>query len=60
MPTATLPSPSVRAEFRLAGRRMLRDPRRLGPRYARCMAVVPQLVARSIPQIVNARRGKAA
>jgi exopolysaccharide biosynthesis WecB/TagA/CpsF family protein len=40
--------------------RMLRDPRRLGPRYARCMAVVPQLVARSIPQIVNARRGKAA
>ena len=27
MPTATLPSPSVRAEFRLAGRRMLRDPR---------------------------------
>jgi N-acetylglucosaminyldiphosphoundecaprenol N-acetyl-beta-D-mannosaminyltransferase len=40
--------------------RMLREPRRLGPRYARCMAVVPRLVARSIPQIVNARMRKAA
>jgi N-acetylglucosaminyldiphosphoundecaprenol N-acetyl-beta-D-mannosaminyltransferase len=40
--------------------RMLHDPRRLGPRYARCMAVVPKLVARSIPQIVTARMGKAA
>jgi exopolysaccharide biosynthesis WecB/TagA/CpsF family protein len=40
--------------------RMLRDPRRLGPRYARCIAVVPRLVARSIPQIVNARMRKAA
>jgi N-acetylglucosaminyldiphosphoundecaprenol N-acetyl-beta-D-mannosaminyltransferase len=40
--------------------RMLRDPRRLGPRYARCMAVVPRLVMRSIPQIVNARMRKAA
>ncbi|MDR3483753.1 MAG: WecB/TagA/CpsF family glycosyltransferase [Bradyrhizobium sp.] len=40
--------------------RMLREPRRLGPRYARCLAIVPQLVVRSIPQIVNARMGKAA
>jgi len=40
--------------------RMLRNPRRLGPRYARCMAVVPGLVARTIPQIVNARMRKAA
>ena len=40
--------------------RMLRAPRRLGPRYARCAAVVPGLVARTIPQIVNARMRKAA
>jgi len=40
--------------------RMLRNPRRLAPRYARCMAVVPGLVARTIPQIVNARMRKAA
>jgi UDP-N-acetyl-D-mannosaminuronic acid transferase (WecB/TagA/CpsF family) len=40
--------------------RMLRDPRRLGPRYARCMAAVPRLVARTIPQIVHARMRKAA
>ncbi len=40
--------------------RMLRSPRRLGPRYARCMAIVPRLVARSIPQIVSARTRKAA
>ena len=40
--------------------RMLRNPRRLGPRYARCMAIVPGLVARSIPQIVTARIRKAA
>jgi len=40
--------------------RMLREPRRLGPRYARCLAVVPRLVFRTIPQIVNARMGKAA
>jgi N-acetylglucosaminyldiphosphoundecaprenol N-acetyl-beta-D-mannosaminyltransferase len=39
--------------------RMLREPRRLGPRYARCMAIVPRLVARTIPQIVNARMRKA-
>jgi N-acetylglucosaminyldiphosphoundecaprenol N-acetyl-beta-D-mannosaminyltransferase len=40
--------------------RMLREPRRLGPRYARCIAAVPRLVARTIPQIVNARMRKAA
>ena len=40
--------------------RMLSSPRRLGPRYARCMAVVPRLVARTLPQIVNARMKKAA
>jgi exopolysaccharide biosynthesis WecB/TagA/CpsF family protein len=40
--------------------RMLNDPRRLAPRYARCMAVVPRLVARTIPQIVTARIRKAA
>jgi N-acetylglucosaminyldiphosphoundecaprenol N-acetyl-beta-D-mannosaminyltransferase len=40
--------------------RMAREPRRLGPRYARCMAVVPRLVARTIPQIVTARMRKAA
>jgi N-acetylglucosaminyldiphosphoundecaprenol N-acetyl-beta-D-mannosaminyltransferase len=40
--------------------RMLREPRRLGPRYARCMAAVPRLVVRSIPQIVHARMRKAA
>jgi exopolysaccharide biosynthesis WecB/TagA/CpsF family protein len=40
--------------------RMLRNPRRLGPRYARCMAIVPRLVARTIPQIVQARMRKAA
>jgi hypothetical protein len=39
---------------------MLRNPRRLGPRYLRCMAVVPGLVIRAIPQIVNARIRKAA
>jgi len=40
--------------------RMLSEPRRLGPRYARCMAAVPQLLARTMPQIVNARMRKAA
>jgi N-acetylglucosaminyldiphosphoundecaprenol N-acetyl-beta-D-mannosaminyltransferase len=40
--------------------RMLREPRRLGPRYARCLAVVPRLVVRTLPQIVNARMRKAA
>jgi N-acetylglucosaminyldiphosphoundecaprenol N-acetyl-beta-D-mannosaminyltransferase len=40
--------------------RMLHDPRRLAPRYARCLAAVPRLVARTIPQIVTARMRKAA
>jgi N-acetylglucosaminyldiphosphoundecaprenol N-acetyl-beta-D-mannosaminyltransferase len=40
--------------------RMLNDPRRLAPRYARCMAAVPRLVARTLPQIVSARMRKAA
>jgi N-acetylglucosaminyldiphosphoundecaprenol N-acetyl-beta-D-mannosaminyltransferase len=40
--------------------RMMRDPRRLGPRYARCMAVIPRLAIRSIPQILNARMRKTA
>jgi exopolysaccharide biosynthesis WecB/TagA/CpsF family protein len=40
--------------------RTLREPRRLGPRYARCMTVVPRLVARTIPQIVQAHMRKAA
>lgn len=40
--------------------RMLREPRRLGPRYARCLGVVPRLVVRTIPQIVSARMRKAA
>lgn len=40
--------------------RMLRNPRRLAPRYARCAAIVPQLLIRSFPQIVNARIRKAA
>jgi N-acetylglucosaminyldiphosphoundecaprenol N-acetyl-beta-D-mannosaminyltransferase len=40
--------------------RMLREPRRLGPRYARCMAIVPKLVAQTIPQIVTARMKRAA
>lgn len=40
--------------------RMLSNPRRLGPRYARCMAIVPGLVVRSLPQIVTARIRKAA
>jgi N-acetylglucosaminyldiphosphoundecaprenol N-acetyl-beta-D-mannosaminyltransferase len=40
--------------------RMLREPRRLGPRYARCMAIIPRLVVCTIPQIFNARMRKAA
>jgi exopolysaccharide biosynthesis WecB/TagA/CpsF family protein len=40
--------------------RMLREPRRLGPRYARCLAEVPRLVVRTIPQILDARMRKAA
>jgi N-acetylglucosaminyldiphosphoundecaprenol N-acetyl-beta-D-mannosaminyltransferase len=40
--------------------RMLKEPRRLGPRYIRCMAIVPRLLVRTIPQIFNARLRKAA
>jgi len=40
--------------------RMLSEPSRLGPRYVRCLAEVPRLVVRTIPQIVNARMRKAA
>jgi N-acetylglucosaminyldiphosphoundecaprenol N-acetyl-beta-D-mannosaminyltransferase len=36
--------------------RMTTDPWRLGPRYARCIAAVPRLVALAIPQIISARR----
>jgi exopolysaccharide biosynthesis WecB/TagA/CpsF family protein len=35
--------------------RMLRDPRRLAPRYARCIAAVPRLLAGTLPQILSAR-----
>lgn len=40
--------------------RMVSNPRRMGPRYARCMAVIPSLVFRNIPQIVSARMRKVA
>jgi exopolysaccharide biosynthesis WecB/TagA/CpsF family protein len=40
--------------------RMFRDPRRLAPRYARCAAAVPRLLAETLPQILNARMRKAA
>lgn len=40
--------------------RMLQNPRRLAPRYARCLGTVPQLVARTLPQILDARMRKAA
>jgi exopolysaccharide biosynthesis WecB/TagA/CpsF family protein len=40
--------------------RMMRDPRRLGPRYARCAAMIPRLAIRSLPQILNARRRRTA
>jgi len=36
--------------------RMAKDPWRLGPRYARCIAAIPRLVALAIPQIISARR----
>jgi N-acetylglucosaminyldiphosphoundecaprenol N-acetyl-beta-D-mannosaminyltransferase len=36
--------------------RMAKDPWRLAPRYARCIAAVPRLVALAIPQIISARR----
>ncbi|WP_458756905.1 WecB/TagA/CpsF family glycosyltransferase [Afipia sp. TerB] len=40
--------------------RMVNNPRRLGPRYARCIAVIPRLVVNSLPQILNARTRKTA
>jgi exopolysaccharide biosynthesis WecB/TagA/CpsF family protein len=40
--------------------RILQEPRRLVPRYARCLGVVPTLVVRTVPQIVNARIRRAA
>lgn len=38
--------------------RMLRDPRRLAPRYARCMAIIPSLTIRNLPHLWNARMRK--
>ena len=40
--------------------RMTKNPWRLGPRYARCMAAVPRLVAQGIPQVVAAYRRQTA
>lgn len=37
--------------------RALREPRRLGPRYLQCLAVLPSLVAEAIPQILHAHLG---
>jgi exopolysaccharide biosynthesis WecB/TagA/CpsF family protein len=38
--------------------RASRNPRRLAPRYARCMAALPGLFAKTVPQIVDAHMGK--
>lgn len=40
--------------------RMATNPRRLAPRYARCIGVIPRLVINSMPQILNARTRKTA
>jgi exopolysaccharide biosynthesis WecB/TagA/CpsF family protein len=37
--------------------RILKEPRRLGPRYARCAAVIPRLLAETFPQILDAQLG---
>jgi N-acetylglucosaminyldiphosphoundecaprenol N-acetyl-beta-D-mannosaminyltransferase len=37
--------------------RLVREPRRLGPRYARCAAALPSLLASTLPQIIDARMG---
>lgn len=37
--------------------RLLREPRRLGPRYLQCLAVLPSVVAETIPQILHAHLG---
>jgi len=39
--------------------RASRNPRRLAPRYAKCMAILPGLLAKSVPQIFDAHMGKA-
>jgi len=38
--------------------RLSSDPRRLGPRYLRCAAAIPRLVAAVMPQAVSTRRGR--
>lgn len=40
--------------------RMLSSPRRLAPRYARCLAVVPPMLFHALPRIVSGRTGRAA
>lgn len=35
--------------------RMVKNPRRLGPRYAKCMVITPRLLLKTIPQIISAR-----
>jgi N-acetylglucosaminyldiphosphoundecaprenol N-acetyl-beta-D-mannosaminyltransferase len=40
--------------------RMMCNPRRLAPRYARCVAAVPRLLFSTLPQIIDARMRKAA
>jgi N-acetylglucosaminyldiphosphoundecaprenol N-acetyl-beta-D-mannosaminyltransferase len=40
--------------------RVLGDPWRLGPRYARCAVALPRLVAQALPQIVTSRGRRAA
>jgi exopolysaccharide biosynthesis WecB/TagA/CpsF family protein len=37
--------------------RMSRNPRRFAPRYARCVAALPWLLANTVPQIIDARMG---
>jgi exopolysaccharide biosynthesis WecB/TagA/CpsF family protein len=37
--------------------RMSRNPQRFAPRYARCVAALPWLLANTIPQIIDARVG---
>jgi UDP-N-acetyl-D-mannosaminuronic acid transferase (WecB/TagA/CpsF family) len=35
--------------------RMLHNPRRLAPRYARCVGAIPKLLVATLPQILQAR-----
>ncbi|OQW54199.1 MAG: glycosyl transferase [Proteobacteria bacterium SG_bin9] len=37
--------------------RAFREPRRLGPRYLQCLAVLPSLIAETVPQILHAHLG---